>query len=479
MTHHDTELSPAAMRLAGRFRRAALAAPVVALTVAAMDGFLLTVAFWTGLYVAAPAAAFDPLGALLGAGTAALGGVALVGAAGGYAVPVLRRPPIAVPLALLAPALPLAAAMDGTVPDLRAVVAVAGAAAAGALLLGTARAAVAVALDWAVESGLTERRAVVVGGGDGARALIRGLAARPDNDVRICAIFDDRGGERAPDIVLDVPKIGRIDELVAFARRAEIDMIVITLPVTAEDRIARLVAKFAVLPVPVHLSAFTETFAFDGGGGLVMMADGTFSARRRITKRALDLALGSAALVLAAPVMALAAVAIKIDGPGPVLFRQPRSGFNERTVEVLKFRTMRHEAADVAAARVVRRADDRVTSVGRILRRTSIDELPQLFNVLRGELSLVGPRPHAVGAVSASQEAFDALVEGYSARHRLPPGITGLAQVEGYRGTIEDPEQLRARVARDLAYIENWSIWLDLKILARTPLALLDTRNAY
>ena len=480
MTHHDAQLSPAAVQLAGRFRRPTLSAPLVSLTAAVVDWFLLTVAFWTGLYGGADPSGFAPLAALAASGLAALAGVAALGAWGGYAVKALRRPRAWAPLVLAAPAGLLAAAMGSALPGLNAVVAAAGGMAAAALLLLPVRAALGSALDWAVDSGLTERRAVLVGGGEGARALIQGLAERPGNDVRICAIFDDRGGVRAPDLVLDVPKIGRFDELVAFARRAEIDMIVISLPATAEGLIARLMAKFAVLPVPVHLSSYTEDFAFGRGRAeLVMMANGTFSARRRLTKRALDLGLGTAALVLAAPVMALAALAIRLEGPGPILFRQPRSGFNERTIEVLKFRTMRHEAADVAARRVVRRADARITRVGRLLRRTSIDELPQLINVLRGELSLVGPRPHAVGAVSASQEAFDQLVEGYSARHRLPPGITGLAQVNGLRGTIEDPEQLRARVAHDLAYIENWSIWLDLKILARTPLSLLDASNAY
>ena len=481
MTHHDAELSPAAIRLAGRFRRPTLSAPLVALTAAAMDGFLLAVAFWAGLYGAADPSGFAPLAALAASGLAALAGVAALGAGGGYALEPLRRPRAWAPLVLTAPAGLLAAAMGWALPGLNAVAAAAGGMAAGALLLLPARAALGSALDWAVESGLTERRAVVVGGGENARALIRGLEERPGNDVRICAIFDDRGGIRAPDLVLDVPKIGRFDDLVAFARRAEIDMIIVTVPATAEGLIARLMIKLAVLPVPVHLSAYTDDFAFGGGGrpGLVMMADGTFSAQRRLTKRALDLGVGTAALILAAPVMALAALAIRIEGPGPILFRQRRSGFNERAIEVLKFRTMRPETADVLARDVVRRADDRVTRVGRVLRRTSIDELPQLINVLRGELSLVGPRPHAVGAVSASREAFDQLVEGYSARHRLPPGITGLAQVNGLRGTIEDPAQLRARVAHDLAYIENWSIWLDLKILIRTPLSLLDASNAY
>ena len=474
MTTHQAQLSPAALRLAGRFRRASLAPPDIALPVAVIDGFLLTIAHWTGLY-AASQPGFAALGALLWSMTLALAGVLALSAAGGYRVRAMRRPSLRTLPLLLGPASLLAFGGGGDPSGLAAAGTAAG---IGTALLVPARAALAAAIGWAVESGLTERRAVLVGGGAGADALIRGLAERPDNDVRICAIFDDRG-DRAPDLVLDVPKIGRFDDLVAFARRAEIDMLVITLPATAEDRIALLMRKFAVLPVPVHLSAYTENFVFGrGGGGLVMMADGTYSARRRLTKRVIDLAIGSVALVLVAPVMAAAALAIRLEGPGPILFRQPRSGFNERTFEVLKFRTMRVDAAD-AAARVVRRDDERITRVGRILRRSSIDELPQLLNVLRGELSLVGPRPHAVGAVSASQEAFEQLVEGYSARHRLPPGITGLAQVSGYRGTIEDPAQLRARVAHDLAYIENWSLWLDLKILARTPFCLLDGTHAY
>ncbi len=482
MTHHDTELSPAALRMAGRFRRPSLSAPEIALAVAAVDAFLLTIAAWAGLFAGSDRLAFEPVGALLAAAGAALLGVASISAAGGYQVRSLRCPAPMAPMLALLPAAGLAILMPLAGPGFSVLMA--------DLRVPLRRGSPAgrVPGGAGVPAGLGGRVGPDASGGRCWSAaatargrLIRGLADRPGNDVRICAIFDDRGGPRAPDLVLDVPKIGRFDELVAFARRAEIDMIVITLPPHADDLIARLMRKFAVLPVPVHLSAFTEDFAFGSGrsSGLVKMADGSFSARRRITKRALDLGIGTLALVLAAPIMALAAIAIRLEGPGPILFRQPRSGFNERTFEVLKLRTMRPEAADVAARDVVRRADDRVTRVGRFLRRSSIDELPQLVNVLRGELSLVGPRPHAVGAVSASQEPFEALVEGYSARHRLPPGITGLAQINGYRGTIEDPEQLRARVMHDLAYIENWSIWLDLKIILRTPLSLLNTDNAY
>ena len=167
------------------------------------------------------------------------------------------------------------------------------------------------------------------------------------------------------------------------------------------------------------------------------------------------------------------------NSPGPILFRQPRHGYNHRPVEVWKFRSMYAGDCDPAARRIVTRDDPRVTRVGRVIRRWSIDELPQLFNVLSGELSLVGPRPHALDAVSSRQESFEAIVDGYAARHKVRPGITGWAQVNGWRGEIDDPEALRRRVEHDLHYIENWSIWLDLRILAMTPLRLLDTRKAY
>ncbi|WP_111405266.1 exopolysaccharide biosynthesis polyprenyl glycosylphosphotransferase, partial [Meridianimarinicoccus zhengii] len=333
---------------------------------------------------------------------------------------------------------------------------------------------------WVVAQGLTERRAVLVGGGPGAQRLIRGLAGHPGADIRICAIFDDRGGERAPDVVLDVPKIGRIGDLVAFCREAEVDLIIVTLPPTAEARIGHILGLLRVLPVPVHLSAFSRDFSFrEGPDGLSALLPASFRPERRVVKRGFDLVVGSLLLVLLAPVMALAALAVKLDSPGPVFFRQERHGFNDRPVRVWKFRSMYAAATDARAERVVVKGDPRVTRVGRVLRKTSLDELPQLFNVLGGSLSLVGPRPHAVAARSSRAEAFDRIVDGYSARHRLPPGITGWAQVNGWRGEVDDPESLRARFAHDLFYIENWSIWLDIAILLRTPVSLFDTRRAY
>lgn len=183
-------------------------------------------------------------------------------------------------------------------------------------------------------------------------------------------------------------------------------------------------------------------------------------------------------LVFVAPLLALIAIAVKLDSRGPVLYRQGRLGFNREQFEVLKFRTMHAERCDVPGATTIRQAsrdDDRVTRVGRFLRRTSLDELPQLFNVLRGDMSLVGPRPHAV----AHDRHYAELIDGYLARHRVKPGITGWAQVNGYRGETRTLEDMRRRIELDLQYIDNWSLFLDLKILLRTPSAGFIHENAY
>lgn len=197
----------------------------------------------------------------------------------------------------------------------------------------------------------------------------------------------------------------------------------------------------------------------------------------RVAKRALDLAGAAGLLVALSPLLLLCAVALRLESPGPVLFRQPRHGLHGRLIPVHKFRTMRHEAADLPAARPTRRDDPRVTRVGAVLRRTSLDELPQLVDVLRGDMSLVGPRPHAPGS-KAGRRRFAEAVPGYARRHRVKPGMTGWAQVNGWRGPTETAEALAQRLAHDLWYIDNWSLWLDLKILARTPFALVG-RNVF
>jgi lipopolysaccharide/colanic/teichoic acid biosynthesis glycosyltransferase len=176
--------------------------------------------------------------------------------------------------------------------------------------------------------------------------------------------------------------------------------------------------------------------------------------------------------------MIACAIAVKATSKGPVFFVQKRHGFNNEVIDVLKFRSMYTELSDPTAKKAVTKNDPRVTPVGRFLRKSSLDELPQLFNVLRGELSLVGPRPHAVHAQTGERKYVD-VVESYFARHRVKPGVTGWAQINGLRGELDSDEKIRARTAYDLHYIENWSLWLDLKILFLTPIRLLNTENAY
>lgn len=209
----------------------------------------------------------------------------------------------------------------------------------------------------------------------------------------------------------------------------------------------------------------------------VWLVDPALLGWRAKVKRAEDLLIAFALLLMLAPLMLLIALAIRLDSRGPILFRQRRVGFAGREFQMLKFRTMR-EAGETAGICQATRHDTRVTRVGVVLRRVSFDELPQLFNVVRGEMSLVGPRPHAPGTCAAGRP-FEAIVPFYPARHRIRPGMTGLAQVRGWRGETDTEEKLLNRVRSDLEYIGRWSVWLDLGVLARTLVAVLSMRNAY
>jgi exopolysaccharide biosynthesis polyprenyl glycosylphosphotransferase len=195
-------------------------------------------------------------------------------------------------------------------------------------------------------------------------------------------------------------------------------------------------------------------------------------------KNVFDRVIASAAIVMLAPVMLAVAIAIRLESKGPILFKQKRYGFNNELIEVFKFRSMYANRCDAHAATLVSKGDRRVTRVGRLIRKTSLDELPQLFNVLTGQLSLVGPRPHATQA-KAADTLYEQVVDGYFARHRVRPGITGWAQINGWRGETDTREKIEQRVKHDLDYIDHWSLMLDVKILARTPFALLKGENAY
>ncbi|MGV1792559.1 undecaprenyl-phosphate glucose phosphotransferase [Rhizobium sp. A37_96] len=337
---------------------------------------------------------------------------------------------------------------------------------------------------WA-RNGIMERRAVIIGGGEPAKELIRALEHQPDNDIRICGIFDDRGEKRSPVMVAGYPKLGTVAELVEFARLVRVDMLIISLPISAEDRILQLLKMLWVLPVDIRLAAHANKLRFRPRSyshvGAVPMLD-IFNKPIRdwdgVAKRIFDVFFSLLALVLLWPIMLGAAIAVKATSRGPVLFMQKRHGFNNEIINVFKFRSMYTHMSDPSARNAVTKNDPRVTPVGRFIRKTSIDELPQLFNVLLGNLSLVGPRPHAVLAASHNRTYAD-VVEGYFARHRVKPGVTGWAQINGWRGEIDSDDKIKFRTAYDLYYIENWSLLFDLKILFLTPFRLLNTENAY
>ncbi len=336
------------------------------------------------------------------------------------------------------------------------------------------------------QEGRIYRRAVVVGGGDEAVAVIRALNESPTTDIRICGVFDERGDERVPDKIEGYPKLGNYDELVEFGRQSRIDLLIVTLPLRAEGRIMTVLKKLWVLPVDIRLAAHTtklrfrpRAYSYIGNVPFIDILDKPLADWDFVLKWLFDKVVASIALLLLAPVMLGVALAVKLTSKGPVLFRQKRYGFNNDLIEVYKFRSMYTDMTDASAAKLVTKDDPRVTPVGRFIRRSSLDELPQLFNVLKGELSLVGPRPHALQAKAASQNYHD-VVDGYFARHRVKPGITGWAQINGWRGETDTEEKIQKRVEFDLYYIENWSIFLDIFIIAKTPFSLLfNNDNAY
>jgi Undecaprenyl-phosphate glucose phosphotransferase len=337
---------------------------------------------------------------------------------------------------------------------------------------------------WA-RSGRLVRRVIIVGGGREGETLVRALEHEADSDLRICGVFDDRGGDRSPEVVAGIPKLGTVDDLVEFTRRTRVDLILVSLPLTAEERVLHMVRKLWVLPVDVRLAAHMSklrfrprAYSYIGNVPVLDIFDKPIADWNMVLKSAFDLVAGALIMLLALPVMAATALAIRLDSPGPVFFRQRRLGFNNEVIEVYKFRSLFHDKADPGARQVVTKDDPRVTRVGRFIRKTSLDELPQLLNVLRGELSLVGPRPHAVEANTANK-LWEEVVDGYFARHRVKPGITGWAQINGWRGEVNTPEKLQHRVEHDLYYIENWSLLFDLYILLRTPFALVRGENAY
>jgi Undecaprenyl-phosphate glucose phosphotransferase len=353
------------------------------------------------------------------------------------------------------------------------------------LLIGFRRALFLLVRRWTRE-GRLDRRTVVVGADQNGEKLIDLLKVQRDSDVRVFGVFDDRSDERSPGTCSGVTKLGTVDDLVELARHTRVDLVIFALPVSAETRILQMLKKLWVLPVDIRLAAHTNklryrprSYSYVGTVPLLDVLDKPIADWDVVMKWLFDKAIGTLALICLAPIMFLVAIAIKIDSRGPVLFKQRRYGFNNELIEVYKFRSMYADQTDRNADKLVTRKDTRVTRVGRFIRKASLDELPQLFNVVfAGNLSIVGPRPHALLAKAESRLYHEA-VDGYFARHRVKPGITGWAQIHGWRGETDSQDKIQRRVEHDLYYIENWSILLDFSILTQTPFALFRTRNAF
>jgi Undecaprenyl-phosphate glucose phosphotransferase len=319
-------------------------------------------------------------------------------------------------------------------------------------------------------SGTLVSNVAVVGDGQGAERLARRIARENEGEIHFVGLFQATS-RHEDDQARD------LDDLMQLARNARIDEIAIALPCAAE--LGAALRKLGTIPADVKLcpdlSELNRFGIASAGIPAALLLERPLAGWRTVVKRSLDVMIGATLLVLLAPVMLIIAILIKCDSPGPVLFRQLRFGFNKNPITVYKFRSMYFETVTDPAVPQARRDDPRVTRLGRFLRRSSLDELPQLFNVLAGSMSLVGPRPHAV----AHDEKYAGLVDQYLARLRVKPGITGWAQVNGLRGETDTIEKMERRVEHDLYYIDHWSPFLDVQILFRTLIVGFNHRSAY
>ena len=340
-------------------------------------------------------------------------------------------------------------------------------------------------LHW-TKLGKLKRRTVIIGGGSDAESLINTIQNSKETDIELLGIFDDRIDERSPEKVAGLQKIGKVINLLTFARETRVDLIIVSLPLSAEERVLQMFKQLWVLPVDIRLSAHmsklkfkASAYSYIGDVAVFDMADKPISDWSLVFKWVFDKITAIIAIILLFPVMIIAAIAVRLDSKGPVIFKQKRYGFNNEMIEIYKFRSMYADMSDATASKLATKNDPRITKVGKFIRKTSIDELPQLFNVLKNELSMVGPRPHAVSA-KAENKLYNDSVSGYFARHKVKPGITGWAQINGWRGETETAEKIIKRVDHDLYYIDNWSLMLDVYILLMTPISLLSkNENAY
>jgi putative colanic acid biosynthesis UDP-glucose lipid carrier transferase len=325
-----------------------------------------------------------------------------------------------------------------------------------------------------------QRSVVIVGANSLSLRFAAMVEQQPNLSMKVSGYFDDRLEERWPEGMRQ-PMLGRMSELAAYVRKHNTNLVFISAPMSAQPRILRLLDELQDTTASVYFLPDIYVFdlvqaRFDTVGGLPVIAicESPFAGFNSFVKRASDVVLGALAAVALLPVMIPVAIAVKLTSPGPVIFKQRRYGLNGEEIYVYKFRSMTvtEDGAKVVQAK---KGDQRVTSIGGFLRRSSLDELPQFFNVLQGRMSIVGPRPHAV----AHNEQYRKLIKGYMLRHKVKPGITGWAQVHGLRGETEALEKMEARVDYDLDYLRNWSLWLDLWIIVKTVVVVLKRENAH
>jgi putative colanic acid biosysnthesis UDP-glucose lipid carrier transferase len=339
-------------------------------------------------------------------------------------------------------------------------------------------------LGWARACGFNTRSVVIAGAGDLGQQLAANILHVRALGMRILGFFDDNHQGRDIDLRdtagTRFPILGNLDEMVEFVRQQRVDMVYLALPFRAEARIREVIHALQDTTASVYLAPDVFIFSLLQAGltdlrgiPLISLWETPFFGVNGWLKRAEDLILGSLILVCILPVMALAAIGVKLSSPGPVIFKQRRWGLNGEEILVYKFRTMT-VCEDGEEVQQASRRDKRLTSFGAFLRRTSLDELPQFFNVIMGTMSIVGPRPHAV----AHNEHFRHLIPGYMLRHKVRPGITGWAQINGFRGGSELPE-MEKRIEYDLDYLRRWSLWLDLKIIFYSVMLVFTDRNAY
>jgi len=325
-----------------------------------------------------------------------------------------------------------------------------------------------------------QRVAVIAGDGELGRKLAERIKSTPFLGIRLAGHFDDRSAERLGGTDSH-GVLGSLSELADYVKTHRVDLIYLTLPMASQPRILNLLEELRDTTASIYFAP--DIFLFDliqarmdaiGGVPLVAVCETPFYGLSGLIKRVSDIVLATAALILILPVMLAIAIGIKLTSPGPVFFTQRRYGLDGREIVVYKFRTMT-VLEDGNVVRQATREDRRVTPLGAFLRKYSLDELPQFVNVLQGRMSVVGPRPHAV----AHNEMYRKLITGYMIRHKVKPGITGWAQVNGFRGETDTLDKMRARIEYDLSYLRNWSLQLDLQIVLKTVLVVLRTQNVY